>query len=432
MKRLINRVKKIEFDKSGYTRAIRAFAVVFISLLIAFVLIKLKPKEKHIIPENKGILVETFFLKPLSVSMDVEAYGTVKAREQIELIAEVGGKVDYLPDSFKEGNFIEKGEILLRIDKREFELNVKSAEARLHQARAELLNLDQEVSNFKKSIEIAGNDLRLSEKEYHRFKELAFQKVVAQTSADKAEQKYLASLNAFQSLKNQTALTLPRQKMLRAEEIAAEAAYERALLELEKTEIKAPFNGWVMKKSVTLGEYVRNGQNIGNVYKENRFDIDINVPVKDILWITPVLNEKNKKSDAIIFYGTEEKNIFWNGRVTRIKSQMEDKTRTVPIVVEVDDRISTSGGDMFLRPGMFVTILIKGKRFDNIYVLPRDMLHIGDYVYSMADNKLEKLKVTVLRKFKDKVYITDGITEKDMIIKTQIPEAVEGMLLRTS
>ena len=102
------------------------------------------------------------------------------------------------------------------------------------------------------------------------------------------------------------------------------------------------------------------------------------------------------------------------------------------MVIEVDDTTSASASDggFRLRPGMFVTIKIKGKAVDQAYVLPRYVVYPDDVVYTLKDDKLKIKEVSILRSYKDSVIITEGISEGDRIISTPLSGAVDGMSVR--
>jgi hypothetical protein len=85
---------------------------------------------------------------------------------------------------------------------------------------------------------------------------------------------------------------------------------------------------------------------------------------------------------------------------------------------------------MRLRPGMFVTIKIKGKAIDQAFVLPRHVVYPGDVVYTLANDRLKMKDVGILRTYKDSVIINEGISEGDQIIKTPLSGAVDGMKVR--
>jgi hypothetical protein len=85
-----------------------------------------------------------------------------------------------------------------------------------------------------------------------------------------------------------------------------------------------------------------------------------------------------------------------------------------------------------LRPGIFVKILIKGKRINRVYILPINLIRENNTVNVIENNRLVKKQVEIIRRFKGSAYIINGISEQDVIIKTDIAGALEGMKVRIS
>ena len=111
---------------------------------------------------------------------------------------------------------------------------------------------------------------------------------------------------------------------------------------------------------------------------------------------------------------------------------MDEKTRTLPLVIEVDDAAlaGQKNSGFRLRPGMFVTVKIKGRKVADAFVLPRHVVYPGDIVYTVADNQIKIKEIDVLRSYKDSVIVAGGLSEGDRIVKTPLPGAVDGMRVR--
>jgi multidrug efflux pump subunit AcrA (membrane-fusion protein) len=211
--------------------------------------------------------------------------------------------------------------------------------------------------------------------DWERFKSLSLRGVVGRSKLDQAEQKYLASRTRMQEIENRIALIGPGSDQLQAEKELAGIRLEEALLDLDRTKIKAPFEG--------------------------------------------IFNSGGRTRQ-------------WEGSLVRIKAEVDEKTRTLPVIVEVP--YEGSGGQAgsigILRPGMFVTVEIEGKRIDSAYLLPRSAIHPGDIVYIAEKNRLAIRKVEVLRRLNDSIYAGKGLKQGDMVIITPISSPKEGMELR--
>jgi RND family efflux transporter MFP subunit len=418
--------------KKGATyKTIRVFAVILAAILIATVLVILRPKAERRVVEDKGRLVEVFAARAEKVQMVIEAYGTVKPREELLLVAEVRGQIVATDPTFEEGNFITRGTRLIQIDPRTYELDVQRTKVQIKQAQAEIKRLEQEVLNLQARIKIAQSDVALAKNEYFRLKKLIDRKVIAQSTLDKTEQQYLASQERLQALENQLALTGPQKEQLLAQRDMAKVMFETAKLDLERSAIIAPFDGWVLAKTIEVGQHVTIGQSMGRIYSTGELEIEVRIPVKDFKWLPADMNG-GARIEADVIFENQGAQILWNGQVTRVKAEMDDKTRTLPVIIEVD-ALSDSGENsnaLRLRPGMFVTARIKGKAVSQAFVLPRHLVYPGDRVYTVEGDRLKIKSVDILRAYKDSVIVSQGLSDGERIIKTPLSDVTDGMLVR--
>ena len=412
-------------------KTIRVFAVLLVAVAIAVTLVILRPKAKRQIPVEKGRLVEVLPARAEDVQMIVESFGTVVPRESLKLVAQVPGAIVDLSPAFKEGSFIKKGTRLIQIDPRTYELEVKRRSVQIKQSEAELRRLKQEVVNLQTRVKIAKSDATLAENEYLRLKKLIQRKVIAQSQLDKSEQAYLASLERLQALENQMALIGPQKEQLIAARDMAEVMYEQAKLDLERSGIDAAFDGWVLEKAIEVGQHVTVGQQLGSIYRSGKLDIEVRIPAKDFKWFPTGLGQDAAVAVDVL-YENAGQNYTWSGHVARIMAMMDERTRTLPMVIEVDEpAINEQKKNYFrLRPGMFVTVQIKGKEIQAAFVVPRYVVYPGDVVYTVKDNHLRIQEVNILRSYKDLVIINGGLTEGELIVKTPLSAVKDGMRVR--
>jgi RND family efflux transporter MFP subunit len=418
--------------KNGaFFKTIRVLVVLIVAIVIMIVLIKLRPKAERQVPIETRRLVEVFPAIAENVHLVVESFGTVEPRESLKLVAQVRGQIVDINPSFKEGSFVQEGTQLIQIDPRTYRLEMQRRKVSIKQAEAEIKRLKQEVINHKARIKIAKSDVNLAKNEYLRLKKLIDRKVIAQSQLDKAEQTYLASVERLQALENELALTGPKKEQLIAAREMAKVLYEEAKLDLERSGIIAPFDGWVLEKAIEVGQHVNVGQQLGRIYSDGELDIEVRIPIKDFKWFPADMGQKTPVTAEVVFKNAG-KDYVWNGRVVRVKAQMDQRTRTLPVVVEVDET-STMGqkeNSFRLRPGMFVTVGIKGKEIQQAFVLPRHVVYPGDVVYTVQDDRLKIKPVTIMRSYKDSVIISEGISEGELIIKTPLSSATDGMKVR--
>ena len=206
------------------------YPIIIISsgVLICSLLIKcspeVKPEEvKRIIP-----IVDSMLLEPSSMNIIIDSQGSIIPRTESQLYPEIRGEVVYVSPKLDEGSSFNKDDILLRIDSRDYELDIKTAEASLDDAKTAL-------------------SIALAESNFER------------------EQWELSNSGVASDLR----LKIPQLKKAESTVEAAEANLEKLKRNLEKTTIRAPYDGLVRKKNVDRGTVIGPGYLIANIYAIN-------------------------------------------------------------------------------------------------------------------------------------------------------------------
>ncbi|CCK81476.1 efflux RND transporter periplasmic adaptor subunit [Desulfobacula toluolica] len=421
---------KIKGFSSVVFRFLRVVIVLAVAVGAAKLLISLKEK-----PEKKQIVktppsVKIMVVKPVSKTMTIDAYGTVKPRKLVKIAVEVPGRIDYLHPSFIEGGMIGKGDLLVGIDQRSYQLERQTGQVRIRQANADIESLKQDIENLKNDILLSTANVDLTQKELERVKTLTRNQFASKNSLDKAEQQYLQAKIQLQNIRNRLFLTDTLMEQKKAALAMARVDLQKADLALQKTRINSEFNGFVLDKFVEKAEYVTPGQILGAMYQKNSLDVDVRIPLEKMKWIESFfLNGKMPVAKVIVANFDSIKTYVWDAKVARLKANIDEKTRTLPMTLEILNPDVKIKHIFDLRPGTFVKCSIMGQTYDNLFVLPRHLLRDGDVFFTVNDSHLKMKKVTVLRKFEEEIYISKGLAPGDKIITSPLPGAREGMAL---
>ncbi|MCK5912570.1 MAG: efflux RND transporter periplasmic adaptor subunit, partial [Desulfuromusa sp.] len=213
---------------------------------------------------------------------------------------------------------------------------------------------------------------------------------------------------------------------------AAEANLQQTLLNLQRTELKAPFNGRIRQEQVDLGQYLRAGTSIGSFAGTDRAEIHIPLPANELAWLDIPSAPQEKGSTAIIHLPDSD-NARWQGELTRSFGEIDPKSRMATVVVEVDDpyQLKKNLNQPTLPNGLFVDIELYGEKFENIISIPRKALHADNLVW-IADEKnhLSLRAVEVLRRERQHILVKSGIKAGEKLVLTTLSGATEGILLR--
>ncbi|MDA3789459.1 MAG: efflux RND transporter periplasmic adaptor subunit, partial [Desulfobacula sp.] len=354
----------------------------------------------------------------------------VKPRKLVKIATEVPGRIDYIHPSFIEGGQIFKGELLVRIDQRSYKLNQQTGQVRIRQAKTDIESLKQDIQNLRNDIKLSKANLDFAKKEFERVKALSENQFASKNSLDRSEQQYLQAKITLQNISNRLSLTDTLMEQKKAALTMAHVEFQKAGLALEKTQIKADFNGWILDKFVEQGEYVNPGQTLGSIYQKDSLDVDVRIPLEKMKWIESIF-ENGKTPDARVMVANVDSmdSHAWNAKVARIKARIDEKTRTLPMTLEILNSDVKIKNIFDLKPGTFVKCSIIGEPYKNIYVLPRYLLKSDNILFTVNDNHLKMKKVNVLRKFEEEVYIDSGLAPGDKIVFSPLPGALDGMAL---
>ncbi|MFH1156762.1 MAG: efflux RND transporter periplasmic adaptor subunit [Pseudomonadota bacterium] len=407
-------------------RSFRALVVIAAACGVAVTLYATREKPAKRENIEPVPVVEVIRARFESRSMSVEAYGTVIPRKTLRLAAEVPGRIIWLDPRFVEGGEVDQGEVLVRIDSRSYALETQTARVMIVQARTDIQRMFREIENLKSDRILAQANADLSARELARQQVLSKGDFTSQTRLDQAMQRDIEARSRLQTVENNLGLTESIMKQKQSALDMAQLTLDKASLAMEKTEIKAGFHGFVTARTVEQGEFVGVGQPLGSIYLAGALDVDVSVPLEKMAWLDPMIRAGELPS-AEVTLSTDSGGQMWKARVSRVKAAIDERTRTLPLVLELEPSSGETGGNDLPKPGTFVRCTIDGVTQETMVVLPRYLLRPDNTLYVVDDGKLATRQVTVLRKFQESVFISAGLREGEPVIATPIPKAVDGM-----
>lgn len=401
------------------------------------------PREaKTVEPVKKGLLVRTLRLKKQKSTFLINAFGSVRPRNEIKVVAEVSGRAIQRSDGFRDGGFIKKGGTLFEIDPVDYKLAVAQREAELAQLKADISRLVQEEKNYRADLAISLRYLDVVKNELKRNQRLRKQNVVSPGTLDISLQAVLRQESEVQRINNLISLVAPNLAQKKAALDVTRVRLEEARLNLIRTRIIAPFDARVRNSNLAVGDYIREGNTVGTIYDSSVLEVPVSVPVEEARWAFrrlvgqqfPRTQDEVQQyfSSAKISWSRFGETFEWPGRVTLVGAGLDEATRAVTMVVEVPEPFKSwkPGKHPPLTVGMFVKVSIEGVTLPDVYVIPRSALRPGDQIYLYRGGVLDMLSVKVIRKGQNEVVFRNGVKEGDSLILSAIPAAVAGMRLR--
>jgi len=354
------------------------------------------PRPERAEPEIRPSAVFVAEAERQPVTLSIRARGEVRPLTEIDLTAQVAGRVEWVNPSFVEGGFFEAGETILRLEDADYRLAVTRAEALVTQTRQLLIREQAEAELAAQEWEAIGEG-------------------------------------------EASALTLrePQLADARAQLAAAEASLAEARLNLERTRISAPFAGRVRTKAADLGQYVGPASRLGRVFSTDIVEVSLPLSDGELAQLgIPVAfraSEASPGPEVILSATVAGERREWTGRVARTAGAIDPTTRTLAAVVQVEGpyEAAAEAAGAPLAVGLFVEAELSGRRIENAFVLPRGALRGSDEIYvATSDRTLDVRKATVLQANREHVVVTGGVEAGERVITSAIRGAAQGMPLR--
>lgn len=351
-------------SKSG-KRVIGAIVVVII--LVALALPKIRPLfnrdvEAGAATQAGPLEVEAYVVTPQSVQDKIRTTGTIMANEEVELRSEVSGKVTRI--FLEEGRTVKKGQLLIKINDSELQAQLKRAEYRYELA---------------------------SDRE-HRQRQLLEKGGISQEDYD-------ATLNEVNVLKSE-------MQLIKAQ--------------IDKTEIRAPFNGIVGLKYISEGSYISPSTRIATLQNINPVKIDFSVPERYANAVS---------DDDVIRFGVQGADRLFEGRIYAIEPKIDTQTRTVQL------RALSGNRDGLLIPGAFADLELVLKDIPDALMVPSIAVIPelqGQKVYVFRSGKVDVKRVTTGIRTDDAIQILDGLSPQDTVLTTGLLQVRPGMPIQLS
>lgn len=319
--------------------------------------------------------------------------GVVEPAREATLSPELSGRIVYLSPSLVVGGRVKEGEVLLRVDKRDYEIAMRQQRAQVQQRQVEL--------------------------ELER----AYGKVAKQEWALMGDAKADGRLAS-------------REPQREAAEVSLEAArsvLERSKLDLGRTVLRAPFNATVQSESVEKGELASPSQVVATLVGTDALWVRVSLPVEYLGLIGVPGQGAGEGAAARVVQRLGDRGVVERaGRVIRLVNELDPESRTAQVLVEVEHPFDPPPGELPLLPGAFVEVELEGQEIPQVVPVPRVAVFEGRHTWVVDhEQRLRKRALTVGWGDAERVYVTAGLTTGDRVVVTPPPLVLEGMEVRS-
>ena len=372
----------------------------------------------------------------------VIGYGTAEPRRVWQAVAEVKGRVVRTHPQLESGAMVKRGEVLVVIDRKEYELVIARLEADIEQVSAQLEELSVQQANDQTLVQIETSSLELAKAELQRLKSLRDMRSVSESSVDNQRRLVLAQERNVQNLKNSLRLLPQQRKSLEAALAVKRANLEQAKLDLEKTTIAAPFDCRLSDVSIEVDQFVATGQLLFEAHGTDVTEVEAQIPLDRLRnlisseqrVVVPVNLDAGTvrrlfNFQVIVRYRIGDFEAQWEGSVVRMREQIEPRTHAIGLVVAVEKPYHQAipGQRPPLVQGMFCEVELRGTVRKDRVVIPRLALH-GKHVYVLDDeDRLRRRTVVVVFDQAGFACLGSGLRGGERVVVSDPTPAIEGM-----
>lgn len=340
-------------------------------------------------PRTAQMSVEVVQIQPTQYQVMIDSFGTVRPRTESALVAQVGGQINFVSPQFRDGGFFEKGDVLVKIDDRDYQAEVKIAKAQLMNAKQALLEEQARSEQALVDWQRLGNGKK----------------------------------------PNDLVLRKPQMESAKAQVLSAQASLEKADLRLERSQIVAPYAGRILTKKVDLGQVVSSNTPLADIYAVDY--VEIRLPIKNIDLALVTLPEQYRDSDGseasvpVRFQSDLMGAQSWDGEVLRTEGAIDSSAQQLHIVAQIANPYENQNGAP-VKIGQYVTAQIQGKTLDDAMVIPNRAIYQGSYVYVVKDGVLLRKEIETRWQNTEEALIESGLAFGDNLVLTSLGQVSSG------
>ncbi len=368
--------------------------------------ISVKPeKPKRPPPKDRVIRTEVLALKRQNFQTVVRTQGVVRPHDEAVLTSQVAGKVTEISGALHDGSFFEKGEVLLKIDREDFETEKITAEANLARAKAAFAQEQAKAKQARLNWEDLGYDEE----------------------------------------PNELVLRLPQLREAEANVKAAEASLERAERNLERTTVRAPFAGRVLQRNVSVGQTIAPSTELARVFGTDFVEVRLPVAPREMAFLALPESAAQPPVDVELRDALRpDSNAVWRAKIVGTEGALDEESRELFAIARVSDpfsRIDGAVGANPLRVGQPVLAAIEGRVLSEVLVVPRSAVRQLNHIFlvNREELTLERREIEAIWSNEENLVVADSTIEEGALLATSrlvysphaakveiVPAAAEG------
>jgi multidrug efflux pump subunit AcrA (membrane-fusion protein) len=363
-------------------------------------------------PKQAGKPVKTEAVRQDSVRRTLDVVGTLAAEDQVTVSSEVDGVVRRVRADL--GDRVASGQTLVELDGEKLQYNLDQQRAAHARSLTKYGAADSEhLPQIEGTPDVrrAAAELAQAKQAFERASELHKRQLIAQQMRDDAETALRLKTAAYDA-------ALQEAKNLRTDIDASGAAMKLAERHLEDASIRAPFDGYIQQRMVSVGELVKAQMPVMTVVRVDPLKLLSEIPERMAPWI--------KVGQPLTLSVDAFPDKQFSATVSRISPAVNTQTRTFAFEALAPNK------EALLKPGTFARVRIETSLVEQVLTIPYGAMQYRYGVYRAFAIEGDKLAARELKtgdRVGDRMEILGGLNPKDRVAVTDVDTLTDGMTI---
>ncbi|MEM1084684.1 MAG: efflux RND transporter periplasmic adaptor subunit [Verrucomicrobiota bacterium] len=348
------------------------------------------PKPSQTVEQK--LKTEISVLQRTDYPVILESQGVVRANHETTLTPTVAGTIIRIHPGFEDGAFFKVDEVLIELDPADFKAAEVRAASQLARARAALAQEEARAKQARLNWEDLG----------------------------------------YEDEPSGLVLRIPQLKEARANVDAAVAELDQAERNLERTKIRAPFDGRVRRRDVGLGQAVGGSTPLGEIFATDYAEIRLPLTPDQLAFVQLPAKPGDPEvgvtlTDALGNSPLSEP-ATWRARIVRTEGALDESSRELFAIARIDDPYGLISGEEPLRIGQPVRAAVEGSELSQVFVIPRAALRGVNVIYlvNSEDPAIERTSIEPIWASPDVLIVREGLKNGQWLSTTRLPYAPDG------
>jgi len=337
--------------------------------------------------------VEISQIQVQNFQIELNSFGIVQAKRKGEIHSLVNGQILSIAASFTAGAYIKKGEVLLTLDPSEYKVAVQRAHS-----------------------DLASAELALAEEE---------------ARSDQARRDWSKQKNNQPG--TDYALRVPQLKAVKASLNTARAQLALAELNLERTQVKASYDGRIQQTFVDLGAVVAPSNKLAEGYASDAVEIRLPLSNLDMPFINlPRPFASTSVPTPVTFVNSlVQPPEYWEGEVLMSEASIDETSQQLYLVSRIEDPFLSNQASQLkvkqaLKIGQYLEASIQGKTLESVIVIPNETIYQGKYVYVVSGDEVLRKNINIAWQNKNLSVISQGLEAGDLLVTTLLGQVASS------